>query len=59
MMDVISLCDGENTLLQIAEILSTPIWELYELVDKLVDHKLLQANVWVARKSKEAKQQLS
>ena len=45
MMDVISLCDGENTLLQIAETLSTPIWELYELVDKLVDHKLLQANV--------------
>ena len=44
MMDVISLCDGENTLLQIAETLSTPIWELYELVDKLVEHKLLQAN---------------
>ena len=44
MMDVISLCDGENTLLQIAETLITPIWELYELVDKLVEHKLLQAN---------------
>ena len=43
MMDVISLCDGENTLLQIAETLSTPIWELYELIDKLVEHKLLQA----------------
>jgi aminopeptidase-like protein len=44
MMDVISLCDGKNTLLQIAETLSTPIWELYELIDKLVEHKLLQAN---------------
>ena len=44
MMDVISLCDGENTLLQIAETLSTPIWELYDLVDKLVENKLLQAN---------------
>ena len=44
MMDVISLCDGENTLLQIAEILSTPIWELYDLVDKLVENKLLQVN---------------
>ena len=44
MMDVISLCDGENTLLQIAETLSTPIWELYETVDKLVEHNLLQAN---------------
>lgn len=44
MMDIISLCDGENTLLQIAENLSTPIWELYEIVDKLVEHKLLQEN---------------
>ena len=44
MMDLISLCDGENTLLQIAETLNTPIWEIYELIDKLVEHKLLQAN---------------
>jgi len=44
MMDLISLCDGKNTLLQIAETLNTPIWELYELVDKLVIHKLLQEN---------------
>jgi len=44
MMDVISLCDGENTLLQIAESLSTPVWELYEIVDKLVEHNLLQVN---------------
>jgi aminopeptidase-like protein len=44
MMDLISLCDGKNTLLQIAETLNTPIWELYELVDKLVTHKLLQEN---------------
>lgn len=44
MMDLISLCDGENTLLQIAETLNTPIWKLYELIDKLVEHKLLQPN---------------
>jgi len=44
MMNLISLCDGKNTLLQIAEILNTPIWELYELVDKLVTHKLLLEN---------------
>lgn len=44
MMDMISLCDGENTLLQIAETLGVPIWELYELIDKLAEHKLLQAN---------------
>ena len=44
MMDVISLCDGENTLLQIAESLSTPVWELYVIVDKLVEHNLLKVN---------------
>ena len=44
MMDLISLCDGENSLLQIAETLNTPIWELYELIDELVGHKLLHAN---------------
>lgn len=42
MMDFISLCDGENTLLQVAETLNTPIWELYEIVDKLVGYKLLE-----------------
>lgn len=44
MMDVISLCDGENTLLQIAETLNAPIWELYELIDKLVEYKLIKEN---------------
>jgi len=44
MMDLISLCDGENSLLQIAETLNTPIWELYELIDTLVEHKLLQSH---------------
>jgi len=44
MMNLISLCDGENSLLQIAETLNTPIWELYELIDTLVEHKLLQSH---------------
>ena len=35
LMDLISLCDGVNTLLDIAEILEVPIWNLYELCDKL------------------------
>ena len=43
-MDLLSLCDGKNTLLQIAETLDTPIWDLYELIDKLVENKLLEAN---------------
>tara|TARA_B110001450_G_scaffold254395_1_gene279654 strand:- start:6262 stop:7542 length:1281 start_codon:yes stop_codon:yes gene_type:complete len=41
MMDLISLCDGKNSLLEIAELLNTPIWELYELIEILVGHKLL------------------
>jgi len=44
MMDLISLCDGDNSLLQIADTLNTPIWELYELIDTLVEHELLQSH---------------
>ena len=43
-MNLLSLCDGKNTLLKIAETLDTPIWNLYELVDKLVENKLLVAD---------------
>jgi len=43
-MDIISLCDGQNSLLEIAEFLNTPIWELYEIVDGLVEQKLLSEN---------------
>ena len=43
-MDLISLCDGQKSLLKIAETLNTPIWNLYELIDKLVDHKLIVIN---------------
>jgi aminopeptidase-like protein len=44
MMDLISLCDGERYLLEIAGLLNTPIWELYELIETLVGHKLLEVN---------------
>ena len=42
MMNFISLCDGKTSLLDIAERLDTPIWELYDLVDKLQSHDLIQ-----------------
>ena len=42
MMDLISFCDGTTSLLEIADILKVPIWSLYELVDTLVSHKLLE-----------------
>jgi aminopeptidase-like protein len=43
MMDLISLCDGETSLLEIAERLNRPIWELYELVETLENHELISA----------------
>ena len=43
-MNLISLCDGTNSLLDIAETLKTPIWDLYEMIDTLVSHKLLEIN---------------
>ena len=41
MMDLMSLCDCANSLLDIAEILETPIWNLYALCDLLKKHGLL------------------
>ena len=37
----LSFCDGENTLLDIAEKINLPAWELYELVEKLVLQDLI------------------
>lgn len=44
MMHLISLCDGHSSLLDIAESLGTPVWDLYDLIDTLVGHKLLEVN---------------
>ena len=43
MMDFISLCDGMTPLLNIAELLNVPTWDLYDLVDKLLVHELIIA----------------
>jgi len=44
MMDFISLCDGKTSLLNIADKLDVPIWDLYDLCDKLDKHNLLESN---------------
>ena len=44
MMNCISLCDGQTSLLEIAEYLNLPIWDLYELVDKLESLSLISEN---------------
>ena len=41
-MNLISLCDGEHSLLDIAEKINLPAWELYELAEKLVAHDLIK-----------------
>ena len=41
MMDFISLCDGKSTLLEIAEILNVPIWDLYDLTKLLKKQKII------------------
>jgi len=42
MMDFMSLCDGKKLLLDIAEILNVPIWNLYDLVAKLKKYNLIK-----------------
>ena len=44
MMNFISLCDGENSLLEIAERLNAPIWSLYDIINKLLTHGLIEVN---------------
>ena len=41
MMDLITWSDGSKSMLEIAEICEVPIWELYPIVKKLSEHKLL------------------
>ena len=43
-MDFISFCDGQRSLLEIAESLNVPMWDLYDIVDKLVSHNLITTN---------------
>jgi aminopeptidase-like protein len=41
LMDFITYADGSIDLLEIAEKINIPIWELYEIVEILVDHGLI------------------
>jgi aminopeptidase-like protein len=41
MMDLISWSDGKRSLLEIAEKLDVPIWMLYPIIDKLIEHNLI------------------
>jgi aminopeptidase-like protein len=42
MMDLLSLCDGQTSILEVADRLNVPIWELYGLLDKLKGQNLIK-----------------
>lgn len=41
MMNLISYCDGKHSLLEIAEKIDAPCWELYHLVELLCQHEVI------------------
>ena len=45
MMDFISYCDGNNTLIEISEKINVPIWDLYDLIENLKEkNNLIEVN---------------
>ena len=42
MLNLITWSDGAHSLIDIAELCESPIWELYPIVKKLEDHKLIE-----------------
>tara|TARA_B110000971_G_C19964546_1_gene479552 strand:- start:94 stop:294 length:201 start_codon:yes stop_codon:yes gene_type:complete len=44
MMNFISFCDGRISLLEIADRLNVPIWDLYDLIEKLEKNSLIHTN---------------
>ena len=42
MMDLIAYCDGDHSLLDVAERLGVPMWELFDIAGKLCDAGLLK-----------------
>jgi aminopeptidase-like protein len=41
MMNFLSYCDGEHSLIDIAEKINLPAWDLYELIETLISHDLI------------------
>ena len=41
MMDLISWSDGTKSLLDIAELCEVAIWDLYPILNKMIDHDLI------------------
>lgn len=41
MMDILSMCDGQTTVLEIADLIRKPAWQLYEIFDTLEKNELI------------------
>jgi len=44
MMDIISYSDGNKSLIEIAELCKVPIWQLYPIIEQLINCNLLKMN---------------
>ena len=42
LMDFLSLCDGDTLLVDAANLMNVPAWDLYPIVDELLAHKLIK-----------------
>ena len=42
-LNFLSYCDGEHSLLDIADKINSPAWDLYELVETLISHDLISS----------------
>ena len=45
LVNFLSYADGKKDLIDIAEILDIPAWDLFEIVDKLMENKLIKTNI--------------
>jgi aminopeptidase-like protein len=43
MIDLISYCDGEKTLLEIANLVNKPVWELFPIIRQLINQRLIES----------------
>ena len=51
-MNLLSYCDGKHSILEIAELIDEPFWEVLPLADRFIEQDLLQKVVrkyWISR----------
>ena len=44
MMDLISWSDGKHTLLEVADKINVPVWDLYDPLENLMQHGIIDVN---------------